>query len=577
MPQVALRTTPRAATKEVHKTKVMKTHSQANNSALETCIILTITLVIWFAQLLQQTYMSIATKFEDLVHSSHKSMRNKTKIKKERGRSWAWCRRIKRKHIKYSLLRYVHFHCCFKKPISFPEQASRDILQSSYLKNIPVSKTYGNKNIVKKVEKAKIVKAQLKKMAFHEKRKLKYLNRLAKVKRFIRSIFCPSEEQESIPIKLTGTRPTIEVTIGLSPITFLLDSGSQVNVISSNTLKILEAKERFVRIENPLRLVDQSNNTIPTSEAVEIPLTMNSERGSRTVLVPFVVQVGGTLASNLLGTQFMDQLSVSLTFTGKTVKLKTKEDGNIDRFDLYSDQKFDVYVKSNTELKPGKNLLEVTIQDPVQTTRIAHIAMQNTEGLFTPLSNLHNVNKKSISIEQVETNCNCAHCDNKREKQHDCISSPQAVTDSTFNEGLVSLKQYDFKVPVFKQINYGSNSLNAGQRIGYFSPYGRQLESCFSVQRIAHKRKIESTAANQSLMFPGGTVTRSEPQASTDTKKLYTVSFLTEVEGTLRCPLCRSDCKASEKQNNRKKQNKVFINTKAVSYTHLTLPTKRIV
>ena len=130
------------------------------------------------------------------------------------------------------------------------------------------------------------------------------------------------------------------------------------------------------------------------------------------------------------------------------------------------------------------------------------------------------------------------------------------------------MKGYDFKIPVFKQINIGSPVLMIGQRVGKIYPIAHRVEDSFLVQKQVDKRLETALTDSKRLRFPGGTITKL-PENNDPSKKVYTVSFVTEVDDKIICPLCRDDCKNTKKNIKRKSNNKVFVDSQQLSLIHI--------
>ena len=119
----------------------------------------------------------------------------------------------------------------------------------------------------------------------------------------------------------------------------------------------------------------------------------------------------------------------------------------------------------------------------------------------------------------------------KKEKRV-CNNGPAAYTDALFYEGVIGMKQYDFKVPVYKQVNVGSPVLMIGQRVGKIYPIGHRVEDSFLVHKLIDRRLEIAPTGFKKLRYPSGTITKLPVNPNTK-KRTYTVLFVTEVNKKL--------------------------------------------
>ena len=101
----------------------------------------------------------------------------------------------------------------------------------------------------------------------------------------------------------------------------------------------------------------------------------------------------------------------------------------------------------------------------------------------------HNVQGKQQSNKQKQNllKCNCA---------------PEAITDAKFQEGLVAVDNtHCFHIPVFKNFNYGSPTLQEGQRVGFLTPFDCSGDNSLEVQKLRPTRKVSWPLAQVMLKF----------------------------------------------------------------------------
>ena len=536
---------------------------------ITSCMLITsLSIVMSYATDIYQKYIPLELKlaYKRVCESCSKNKNERRTKTSTKHKSWKnWRREIKKLAIRYSPLHYI--------PINQKSKwKAKELLNSKYLQDLPIYKDNKNsKTNVKVTYDQTKAKANIRKLSWQKKKKLKAISRITKLIATVRKIIAPTTKYNSkdlATIKLAGGRPTIEVSAGVENLTLLVDSGSQVNILSDRTLRRLELKQKFQRIKNPYRLKDQSQNFIQTGEAVLVPIRLENNNNSH-IEIPFIIQTNATESADLLGTQFLDSLKVTLTFTGTNVKLRTKNNQEIHDLDEEKDNRYDVYVREDTELKIGQNLVEVTLKDPIFDRAIT-TAMDNTEGMFVKLT--ENGIPDKIETPSV-AECECAICQNQRDvfpdrskvQKEKCKNNPPIITDATPEEGLVKIKDYAFKIPVLKNPTVGSSLLRKGDRCGIFQPIGTHGEKTLTVQKVKCTRGYPATSINteKCLVFPGGNLSNEEPNVNTLQKQIFKIAFYYQNEEVTRCAFCRVECRCPKPtQEYRKSKNRIFVNNK---------------